>query len=200
MDFGEKNKALISEIDKQIHSNTSCDAIKIDDESQASHEPSNIVNDKAREIASDTLERNVHDSNAKYDVISNTLPSKFTQEKIDLKGKKHNLLSNFRVAPPKVEDFSVAKTMESENSSIKEKKISLNKGASTDNELFVVDRRGSTVDCLESTPLPSPNLSEKSKLNSSIDIFCKSQAKSEQLSSQPSTFARLSIKRYVNLL
>ena len=109
--------------------------------------------------------------------------------------KNPQTVSNFRIIPPDEEEGGVVDRVESKNSSAKEQRMSLNKGASTDNELFVVDRRGSTVDCLESTPLPSPNLSEKSKFNSNIDILSKNQTQLEQSSSQSCTPSRLCIKR-----
>ena len=68
------------------------------------------------------------------------------------------------------------------------------KDASKDNELFVIDRRGSEVVCLESTPLPSPNLSDKSNLNWS-EKYSKLDAMQQPSTIQSFTQNRLGLKR-----
>ena len=74
------------------------------------------------------------------------------------------------------------------------KKEAAVKDTSKDNELFVIDRRGSEVVCLENTPLPSPNLSDKSKLNLS-EKYSKLDATQQPASIQSFTQNRLGLKR-----
>ena len=69
-------------------------------------------------------------------------------------------------------------------------------GGSNDNQLFVVDRRDSTVDCMESTPLPSPNLSEKSKVNFS-NLYTKNLVETKPSSKRLCASNRLGVKRYL---
>ena len=93
---------------------------------------------------------------------------------------KNNMFSNCRIA------------MNENNLSSQ-----LSPKGSNENQLFVVDRRDSTVvDCMESTPLPSPNLSENSKMKFN-DLNNKNQPQSQQQSSTKLCASnRLGVKRY----
>ena len=110
------------------------------------------------------------------------------------KVRKHNMFSNTRAMQSTLE--CNLESMEKKNPiNNMEKEPAAGKDASKDNELFVIDRRGSEVVCLESTPLPSPNLSDKSKLNLS-EKYSKLDAMQQQPSSiQSFTQNRLGLKR-----
>ena len=113
------------------------------------------------------------------------------QSKKDLKSRKNNMFSNCQIIAPMIEHDPNSEKAEIMN--INEKRVSI--GGSNDNRLVVVDRRDSTVDCMESTPLPSPNLSEKSKINFS-EIYAKNQLQSKQSPSKQYNSNRLGVKRY----
>ena len=104
-----------------------------------------------------------------------------TEDDNEVKSRKNNMFSNCRI------------TMNENNFSSN----SSPKDVQNENQLFVVDRRDSTVvDCMESTPLPSPNLSEKSKMNFN-DLNIKNQSQSRQQSSTKLCASnRLGVKRY----
>ena len=109
------------------------------------------------------------------------------------KERKHNMFSNTRAMQSALE--CNLESMEKKNPINNMKKEPAVKDASKDNELFVIDRRGSEVVCLENTPLPSPNLSDKSKLNLS-EKYSQLDAMQQPSSIQSSsTQNRLGLKR-----
>ena len=108
------------------------------------------------------------------------------------KERKHNMFSNTRALQSAL-DCNL-ESMEKKNPINNMKKEPAVKDASKDNELFVIDRRGSEVVCLENTPLPSPNLSDKSKLNWS-EKYSKLDAMQQPSTIQSFTQNRLGLKR-----
>ena len=131
------------------------------------------------------------DENPVENINDRTQMTNSCQSMKDLKSRKNNMFSNCQIIAPMIEHDPNSEKAERLN--INEKRVSL--GGSNDNRLVVVDRRDSTVDCMESTPLPSPNLSEKSKINFS-EIYAKNQLQSNHSPSKQYNSNRLGVKRY----
>ena len=110
-----------------------------------------------------------------------------------VKERKNNLFSNYRI-PNQEEECTLSLDISKNHNMIENKTSIGSQETYRGNELFVVQRRGSDVDCLESTPLPSPNLSEKSKLNA-IDLYASSQTDFQPSPAHTLTASRLGVKR-----
>ena len=122
---------------------------------------------------------------------SHSIDSDLSETKRDLKNRKNNMFSNYQALTSMNNHFSkVNNSVQLETST---NIASL--GGSNDNQLFVIDRRDSTVDCMESTPLPSPNLSEKSKVNFS-NLYTKNNSETKPSSKRLCASSRLGVKRY----
>ena len=109
------------------------------------------------------------------------------------KERKHNMFSNTGAIQSALECDLESMEKKNPTNNMKKEPAAV-KDASKDNELFVIDRRGSEVVCLESTPLPSPNLSDKSKLNLS-EKYSKLNPMQQPSSIQSFTQSRLGLKR-----
>ena len=124
---------------------------------------------------------------------SHSLDSDLSEIKRDIKSRKNNMFSNCQTLTSMNNHFS----KEDDSVQLETNTNITISGGSNDNQLFVVDRRDSTVDCMESTPLPSPNLSEKSKINFS-NLYTKNNFETKPSSKRLCASNRLGVKRYLS--